>query len=353
MALPILFQTSFDHYTTVTQRFNSTRVSGGSITITSSGRRSSNGLQCSLGASAIGNVADAAVKTIANGGGAYLAFAFTINSLPPSPNTSLHIASFEDTGSIQLGLRLLNNGQLRIARGNFSSGTILNTSTLSILPNVFYHMEWFIGCGTTGSTILKVNEVQWASFSGDTDQTNTGIINGFSIGLNNSTWGNDGVNLGSLTAVYDDCIVRNDTWSGDLAVGLYLPVGNGSTNQWTVVGASNAYQAVDETAPNSNTDYVAGSTVGDIQLFTYGTISSTSEIHAIIPVPFAEKTDAGTATFASIALIGSTTYVGETKAPSAGSYEFHPDPWNTSPATGITWTTTEFNNIQIGVKRIS
>lgn len=348
MSVPIEFQTSFDHYTTVTQRFNSTRISNATLTIGSGGRRGSNALRSTFTVDG-SNVRASAVKTINNIGGLYLAFAFMISALPTNPSLATHIATMEDTGSIQCGLRILNNGQFRIVRGN----TTLVTSGLSILSGVMYHLEWFVGCGTTGTTELWVNETSAMSFSGDTDQTNTGIINAFSIGLDNTTFNGDGLTPGLITGTYDDIIARTDKRSGDLGVGLYLPTGNGSTNQWTVVGVSNAYQAVDETVPNSDTDYITGSTVGDIQLFTFGTISSTNDIHAIIPIPFAEKTDSGTATLASVALIGSTIYTGTTKSPSAGSYEFHPDPWTTNPATGITFTTTEFNNIQIGVKRIS
>lgn len=337
--MAIVFQTSFDHYTTLTHRFNST--SGSGFSVTSGGRNSTNCLQQTTDGF-IQKILPLAIST------GYMAFSFNTNILP-LPTADIKLIMIQDIGTSQLELHLLSNGTFQVRR----NGTIVISSlpAFAITSNVTYHLEWkFTIHNSAGVIGLRLNEID--ILTGGVDATGLDTQNSANSTID-MLWIGRQANVLSFTGTlkYDDLIVRSDTWSGDSSVQAFLPTGNGATNNFTVTGASNNYQAVDESAPNSDTDYVQSAVVGDIDLYTYGTLSATATIQAVIPIPWAEKTAAGTAKFANIVGISGTTYVGVDQAPSDSSYAYFPEILSTSPATGLTWTTTEFNSIQVGIKR--
>ena len=339
----ILFQSGFDHYTTLTQRFNAVQeFNGGVASITSNGRNSTNGFRAFSSASAIGNGVSRVQKTLgSNASTIYMAFAFRTDALPTS-TTATEIAEVSDLGTNQCDLRIIPGGLLRVTR----NGTVLATSSASLLTNIYYHIEWKIVIdNSAGSTIVKVNEVEVInSTSLDTQNTANAYATDVYLGFWNAF-------PGVVRGDFDDFVVRDDGFSGDCSVVALLPTGIGSTNQWTATGAATTREAVDETPPNSDTDYIQTANITDLSLFTYPTISVLATIVAVIPIPFAKKTAAGVTQIKSVVRSGGANYAGVAKSPSDGSYEFHPDILMVNPATGVAFTAAEWNAIEVGVQR--
>lgn len=345
----ILFQTGFGHYTTPSKRFATVDTSGGSISIGAFGRNSTNGLR--LTQNAAGNLTQHKVLNLLAGTSStlYYAFAFKISSLPSTTHVNT-LVSLWDVGIAQDALFIQSNGTLYVAVGTNAFGNSYSTlasSSTGVFPNVWYHVEWKIVINSsTGSTEVRLNEIPIINASGLNTKNGTAsdsYVTDLAIG--------GYVFTESVVTDYDDIVVRSDTWSGDLQVKHFFPTGVGSTNAWAITGATFSYDAVDDSDPNDNTDYISTSNVGDTTLLTFGSLPTTSTIHAVVPLPWAEKTDAGTAKFASISKIGTTSYTGTDQAPSNGSYTYFPEALQTSPATGLTWTVTEFNSIEMGVIR--
>ena len=334
----ILFQTSFDHYTTITHRWNSV-TGGASVTIGAVGRNGTNGLDFNNGSTGV-------LRTIRNLGGSYAdlycGFAVKTDALPGVPRS---IFELYDVATIQNRLVLQVNGTLIVQRGDTT--TLGTVPTFVMLPNVFYHIEVRVNThSSTGIYTVKINEVQLLNLtSQDTAATANNYSTDFALASAQSS------NQASHT-YFDDVVVRDDAFSGDVQVKAFFPTGIGATNSW-IPNTGTSATATDESAPNSDTDYIETSTAGNKTLLTYDTIPTTSAIIAVVPIPFAKKTDAGSATFASSVEISSSSYDGANKAPSNSSYEYHPDILAVSPATGITWTTTEWNTIEIGPKRLT
>ena len=340
MANGVQFQTSFDHYTTITHRFNSNT---GNFAVTAAQGR--NGTSCLRSNTTAGSSRAAATLPTALTD-IYFAFAWRTSTLPQA-GTSVIVAEIRDAGTVQDNLILLSDGTLQVLR---NGTTVLGTSSgFAAITNVYYHFEWYIRIhNTLGLVQIRVNNTERMNLTGQDTQA-TGNNTASEIVLANTS----ATGIAGNTD-FDDVVIRNDGWSGDKQVGAYFPTGTGFTDQWSAVGATFTYQTVDETAPNSDTDYAAASTVSYLSLWTYATMPTSSTIDAVIPLPFAKKTDPGTATFDSDVRLGGVNYPGASKAPSDGSYQYHPDILTTSPATGITWTVSEWNTpIEIGPERLT
>ena len=341
----ITFQTSFDHYTTVTHRFNSLAGTSplGTI-VTAAGRNSTKALRFT-NAVAQGR----AVKTLpAPITDIYFAFAYRTSVLPAAALPRV-IAEIRDAGVRQVGMILQSDGTLIFRSGGSGStdGVVLGTAIdFAALANVFYHIEWYVRISTSvGLLQVRVNEVEKLNLTGlDTQQTANNVVTEICLVAVDGT--NATVNMD-----FDDVVVRDDDWNGDVEVLALLPTGIGATNNWTATGAATTREAVDEAAPNSDTDYMETATVNDLSLFTYPTIPITSEIRAVVPIPFAKKTDAGTAKIKSTVRHSGVNYDGAEKAPSDASYEYHPDILMVNPGTATAFTPADWNAIEVGVKR--
>lgn len=334
----VVWATSFDHYTTPTHRWNTVDTS--TPTIGAFGRNSTNGLR--WGSVGNNNVAlkatlPSALSTI------FFAFAFRAAALPSVGGYSV-FARIADAGGVLGELHLRSDGTIQVYRGN-NTALLGTLSDFSMLPDVYYHFEWkTVVSATVGVVQVWVNEVSHLSLTSQ----NTGTTSIGQIQLNAAA------QVGFFTNGnfdFDDVVVRDDQQIGDVQVLALLPTGTGSTDQWTANGAATTRECVDEAAPNSNTDYASESTVSDLSLWTYPTIPTTSTIQAVVPIPFAEKTDAGTAKFKSVVRIGGVNYAGVEQAPSDSSYAYHPDILMNSPATAVAFTPTEWNSIEVGVQR--
>lgn len=334
----IKFQTGFGHYSTLGNRWDS--VTSQATWGAAFGRDSTAGVQITSTATA-GSQLPLRKNLNSNLSTIYFATAWKCDNLPTSGTKTL--LTTYDNGTPQTSLSIRADGRFQFFRNITTAiGTV---SSILVVPNVWYHLEANIIINNSGTLDFRINEVgdpNFPQFGVDTQNTANAYITQIAVGSE-----------GGSTAIqsYDDVIIRDDGWSGDLKVKAFFPLGIGSTNSWSVVGASSSWQATDETAPNSDTDYISSSTVGDQTLFTFDTLPTSSVIHAVTPIPWVEKTDAGTAQFASEIRLSSTTYTGATQAASDSSYTYFPDVNMTSPATGITWTVSEWNSIEIGVVR--
>ena len=343
----LLFQTSFDHYTTVLNRFTSTVGDvppSNHISITSGGRNATSRLKIERfsGGASTSRVSRTLPSSIAE---IFFAFAVKVPSVANS-GTTVTIAEVTDTSTVQLALRLTAIGTLAIYRG---TTFLADVPDFIISANVWYHIEMrALIDPSVGEVEIRINEVDHAisgSGSLNTRSSANSSVNVITLALIE----NGGAAIADVS--FDDVIVRDDDWSGDAEVLALLPTGTGTTDQWTASGAATTREAVDEAAPNGDTDYATTSNVGDLSLHTYPDVPTTSTVQAVVALPYVEKTDAGTAKIKSTARSGGTNYDGDEKAPSDSSYDYLPHIWETDPDTAAAWTPTGVNAAEFGFKR--
>jgi hypothetical protein len=338
----VIFQTSFDHYTTVTHRFNAVAGSTASISA-GNGRNGTSSLR-------FVNANDGLVrKTLpSTPTDIYCAFALRVSVLPTAANKRV-IFAVADTGTRQLGVVLNSDGTISIyVSGGLGDlfGTVIGTlSSFAVLANVYYHFEFYFRISNTvGLVQARVNEVEKLNLTGqDTQATANNYVTEIVIAHSN--------NNETVSDDYDDIVIRDDTWSGDVEIAAIFADGAGTTTEWTPLSSTNVSN-IDETAPDSDTTYNETDVVNEIDLFTFSNVSTTGTIRAVVTLLFAKKTDAGTAKIVSMVRTNSTNFASATEhAPSLDSYEYHPTIYMVNPDTTVAWLPAAVNAAEFGYKR--
>lgn len=252
------------------------------------------------------------------------------------------IVGFYDNGSNQCDVRVLGSGQVQLTR----NGNVLATSAAALpAPDLWMHLEVkvTVASGTGGSMELRLNGVSFVS------ATNVNTQNTGSPSANQFFFGGS-----SAFPRYDDVILWNtsgsvnNNWHGDRKVLTRLPNGAGALAQWTPSAGAN-WQCVDEVTPNNDTDYVASSNAGDIDLYAHsGGLAGT--IHSAQVVAMARKDDAGLRQIRDIVRSGGTNYQGGLVHTLGSGFQSFAEIWEADPNTAAPWTAANLNAAQFGVK---
>lgn len=248
----------------------------------------------------------------------------------------------------QVSIRVNNSLFPYVQRGD---GTVLGTSSTSLLYDNYYYFELkvTVGSGSSGSFDLHLNGASILSATGVNTQ-NSGAAQ-----VNAIQWLSGSSAADQMDDVYicNTAGTVNNTFLGDVRVQGLLPSGAGSFTGWTTLfGAATQWQAVGEAPPDGDTSYIADATPGDISSFVHGPISaSTSIVKAVIPTYYARKDDAGTRQVASLVRYAGTNSVGTT-ASLTTTYAYYRDIHETDP-TGTPWTVSSANACEVGVEEIA
>jgi len=166
-----------------------------------------------------------------------------------------------------------------------------------------------------------------------------------------STENNISIWFNELIAHDDQGSVNND-YLGNVNVNSQLVIGNGYANQFSIGGSAPAgtnWQSVLNTALD-DTKYVYSPNVGDIDFYTPNPTLNSPVVYAT-QVKAAMRQDDSTQRIGRVGLrVGSTTYMGSKDFYLDQTYRLYSDMWELNPSTGVGWTGSEVNGIQIGVK---
>jgi hypothetical protein len=156
---------------------------------------------------------------------------------------------------------------------------------------------------------------------------------------------------------YDDVYIcdttgtKNNDFLGDVKVVTVFPTRDGTYNDFSVVGASDRYDAVNETNPNNNTDYVTASGIGNMQTFGFTAPTISGSVLGLKAQYMMRKDDAGDRFVKLVGLFNSNLY-------ESSSYSLTTDysvlPYETIHETRIgsseDWSISDINNVEFGVK---
>jgi hypothetical protein len=276
--------------------------------------------------------------------GARIRFTFRAASTP--------IFQFQDDATLQVELRHLSDGRLRVTR----NGTTLATST---------NVAWALGALASvqfKATIHNTTGEFHAVFNGQTvswDVANTNVNTRTSAnnsanrayvgtGASGSSWYvRDYWLCDSLGAVNNDFL-------GDLRIEARFPDAVGNASGWTNSSgnSTNNFSYVDDPAPTGDTDYVETDTVNAIDTYNHQNLSATSgTINAVTVYKYAKKTDGGACDMAPVVRYGGTDAVGATVALSS-SYKYESQVYEVNPVTAGPWGVAGVNSAEFGHKRL-
>jgi hypothetical protein len=143
-----------------------------------------------------------------------------------------------------------------------------------------------------------------------------------------------------------------DRW-GEIGVIILAPDADTAQADWTPVGVTDGYEALDNVPPNSG-QYIEGVNVGDISTFTIPeTPVGTFQVFGVRHYFRGQKTTAGSSEVQGRIEVGGNDYAGAIRTVIQGSYSSYSDLYETNPDTGLPWVPSDFvgDNVLIGYER--
>jgi hypothetical protein len=339
------FFDSFDHYAYTDLSLKYSSVAGSDWRITSAGRNGTNALYNSGGGNA--NFCYLTKNFSANATW-IIGFAVRVNtSFATQPAFAMQLF---DGSSVQCGLYSLSTGALVFRRGDYN-GTIVATSASTMSLNTYYFVELKATIGASGTIEVRVNgtSVGWIpSQTANIQSTANAYVDRIQL----QVAGGQGVMPIYIDDLYicDGAGTTNNDFLGDCRIVALFPDGAGSNTQFSPSTGGANYTCVDETTPNSDTDYVATSGTGYIDTYTYQDLTTTSGTILGVQVNiFARKDDAGSRTIAGEVRTGGVNYSGPVGFSIGDSYTYYKTLFELNPATNEKFTISEINNAEFGV----
>ena len=197
---------------------------------------------------------------------------FSFKCYGTDPSASMDICAFKDSSFVITAnlKRNTSSNLLKLYLGT-GTGTLLATGIVPIYGLRTYLIEIrYKPLNSGGIFTVKVDGVQDINYSGDTTN-GAEEIRQFHSGA-----------IGPSDSAYwyiDDVIVDDANWIGNTKVGIIVPDGTGTTNNWTA-SAGNAWDCLNEIPP-VDTDYVYSNTTNQIATYAMTTIASMNTVKAV------------------------------------------------------------------------
>jgi len=316
---------SFDTYTTLLQRWN---TASGSIV-------------AGAARTGIAGFRDGALRKTFDAQGTWIiGIGFRTTLLQAS---LLEIGTW-DAGAQQCRVITNANGTISLFRGG---ATLVVTSALSILANVYYYLELKHIIANAGGTLeLRLNGAVWATFTGDTQETANATADEIRIGANGA-----GTDDWDDLYIYDGTGAINNDYAGDSQIEAELPSGVGNYTEFTtLVGAATHWQAVNEVPPNDDTSYVEATVLNQRDTFAFTNLTPTSATIPAIQVSMRmRKTAAGVINGARMYRSGVTDDQGANVALST-SYVTILEVMETDPIAVAAWNVGAINGAEFGAR---
>lgn len=291
-----------------------------------------------------------------NLGSGVIGFAFSTNTTSWKGSLCL----LWDGATRQCGVLLNASGTVSVYRDTESN--ILGTSTWTIAANTWYYIELkFRVANSVSAGDVQVyvdgNSVLSIAATSDTQNSGNAYATSYNLGGNLSV-----SSPGDSQMRYDDHYLCDLTGSlnnapiGNCRVNTILPTGNGNISNFLNQGgnSTNNFSAVDDVSPNNDTDYVESATPTNKDTYAFADLpASTNTVYGVATNLVAKKTDTSTREICSVVRISSTDYDGTTFPALTTTYKNYQRIAEQSPATVATWTASEINGSEFGMKVVT
>lgn len=280
-------------------------------------------------------------KTIAGVG-----YGLYMESLPSAANARITLAQFQNNGGAScVSLCVTTTGQIEVRSGG-PTGTVVATSAPVLVTTAWQHVEIKASIhATTGAVEVRVNGQTVINASNiNTDVPGTGITSQVRVGHDSALGG-----LGPIWYVddifaWDTSGSYNNDFIGDKKVYVLLPDADTAVADWTPDSGPTGYTQIDEIPPVS-TDYIQGSTPGDVSEF--GMSDLPSDVTNVLALQFYTKmlkTDAGDSSVQMAVVSGASDASGADR-PITTNATVYMDVFEEDPDTNAPWTLSGVNAI--------
>jgi hypothetical protein len=269
----------------------------------------------------------------------YIGFGFRSTNTSESGFNHFELRDGYTVSGLHLVLRT-EGGFLKLYRNS----TLIATGG-SIASNVWCYIEiyWNIHA-STGTCTVKRDGATDINFTGNTYAgTGGAYVNTIGIGSGNY--------YGAVT-YYDDMYISDSEFLGNFRTVRLTPSTAGDSTQWTPNTGTNV-AAVDDTATDSDTTYVATSTTDSIDLYNLPSPTHGGTTILGVDVRYDYRKEVSDTNFAPVFKTASgTVQVGTTIPVTSASYVVRNVLQTTNPETGLAWTQGEIDGLQIGMKKL-
>ncbi len=268
------------------------------------------------------NIETSRFFSLAVGNLATLVVGMAIYIPSPGPANDRMLLAFREGASLGMNVRLLTSGEYQVRLGTSALATTSGEARL----DAWHYIEFkVVTHGSSGSYELRIG--------GSTVLSDSGIDT--MIGSN--AW-HDTVRFHSASSLMliDDIYIDDSTLHGDHRVVTLLPDAAGDDADFTPSSGNN-YQAVDESAHNSDSDYVESSTTDHQDLHGVPAPSDIGTIVGIQHVVIARKTDVTNFDIKLVTKSGSTESVDSAQTVDSSSYTAKRRILEDDPDTSAAW----------------
>jgi hypothetical protein len=224
----------------------------------------------------------------------------------------------------------------------YRNATLIATGG-SFAANVWYQIEiyWNIHA-STGTCTVKRDGATDINFTGNT-YAGTGGVYVNTVAIASGTYN---------SKFFDDFYISDSEFLGNFRSVRLTPNAAGDTTQWTPNTGTN-FGAVDDTASDGDTTYVATSTTDNIDLYNLPSPTHGGTTIVAVDVRYDYRKEVSDTNFAPIfKTSGGTVQVGTTIPVTSASYVVRNVLQTTNPETGLAWTQSEIDGLQIGMKKL-
>jgi len=254
---------------------------------------------------------------------------------------------YDSAGTAIMGIKFYYDGStyfyIRAERGAQSSGNILGTGLIPILPSTAVHLVevYYKPLNSGGICRVRLNGVLDINYTGD---TTAGLENVKKVRVGYA--GRD-----NYLSQYDDFVLDDSQRIGNTRIQKLQISGAGTTGEWDA-SAGNPYECVDE-IPFSDTDFISTNVPGEIATFACGDMTgNVSSVKALLlhgrmlyegnPAPNKQK----------LAIrVNGTNYFSGRFTPGLSAAPFQ-KLWAVNPDDSQPWEEADINAIEIGVQAV-
>lgn len=212
-------------------------------------------------------------------------------------------------------------------------------------------LHWVIS-DTVGAVDVLIGGTNVLSLTGqDTKNGGNGNASSFAVGIWRGATGTANDYFAFDDIAWNDTTTASDNGDpGDGSIYYLPPNAAGDVTELTRGGTDSGanWSQVDEVPP-SMTDYVEDTVVDNYDLYNLAATTGTLTIQRVTAIAYALKSDTGTASLALVQKSGTTETTGATQALDTTAKYFR-ERNITNPATGVAYTQSEVDALQVGVK---
>lgn len=261
----------------------------------------------------------------------------------------VNVFYFGSVSNDHLSLRWNLDGSLEVWRQDPGPVLLKASAPDVVRMNEWFYIEFKAVIDAAGSYEVRVNGATVITGSGNT----VGSIT--PAGLSFIRF------QAAASSVYRICDLyaldltggTNNTFLGDTRIEYLHPDGAGAEQDWDVMPLLTPHwQTVyDSAGPDDDTSYIHTATAGLTETETFSNTGLPSgSIYGVQVSVYARKTDAGFRQIAPVVRHGGADFVGTNQEPSAASYRYLSQMYETNPGTGAAWAIGDVNAAEFGVK---